>query len=570
MNAGTWSRDCRYFAYALEDIYVYELETGKRRKFEKWGRGEIHSISYSPDGNSIAYASSDGVIGVINLNTGKRIILEDIKRDVNMVVYSNNGKLLVSSSDGKFVRVWNLEKKKCVQSFVEHEHNEIIVSPNNTAVLSLSDDSYRLFDIQTGKLLKRVVCNADIISASFSPNGNSVLFSMADSTLRIWDANKYVVNVLRKMEEETRAMFSPDGHHIAFSTASFDGNIYYREIDEPKNQVISLEEEDVDYASLTPDGKYLIVLEKQSIHLRENVTSTDDLALRTRLNIWDENKSKLYFTIICDARVNSISYNPQNFNIALGLDDGTIQMWDIGRRKMTKKIHAHANEVECVAISSNGKFMLSSDSTFFKFWDLKTMKCIQLIEGHAEPISYMSFSPDGSMFATVSVNTIKIWNTFNRRCVRSLIGHTEYIRHLSFSPDGNQVASASNDETIRIWDVKSGKCIHVLKGTPSRVSYVKYSPNGQYLLSAYMNETVCVWDAKTGYYLQTIRQGDIGFLFSPVAFFDSKGTRLFATSSNQDLTMWDFPPLQQLIDETRERFKNRPLTPEERRKYYLE
>jgi hypothetical protein len=27
---------------------------------------------------------------------------------------------------------------------------------------------------------------------------------------------------------------------------------------------------------------------------------------------------------------------------------------------------------------------------------------------------------------------------------------------------------------------------------------------------------------------------------------------------------------QRIIDETRERFKNRPLTPEERRKYYLE
>ena len=36
------------------------------------------------------------------------------------------------------------------------------------------------------------------------------------------------------------------------------------------------------------------------------------------------------------------------------------------------------------------------------------------------------------------------------------------------------------------------------------------------------------------------------------------------------ITIIDFPPLQELIDETRERFKDNPLTPEERRQYYLE
>ena len=36
------------------------------------------------------------------------------------------------------------------------------------------------------------------------------------------------------------------------------------------------------------------------------------------------------------------------------------------------------------------------------------------------------------------------------------------------------------------------------------------------------------------------------------------------------IRQYDFPPLQELIDQTRERFKNRPLTDEERKMYYLE
>ena len=36
------------------------------------------------------------------------------------------------------------------------------------------------------------------------------------------------------------------------------------------------------------------------------------------------------------------------------------------------------------------------------------------------------------------------------------------------------------------------------------------------------------------------------------------------------ISTWPFPSLKELINETRERFKNRPLTPEERRQYFLE
>lgn len=41
-------------------------------------------------------------------------------------------------------------------------------------------------------------------------------------------------------------------------------------------------------------------------------------------------------------------------------------------------------------------------------------------------------------------------------------------------------------------------------------------------------------------------------------------------SEDKTVRIWDFPPLQDLIDETRKRFKDRQLTPEERKKYYLE
>ena len=107
-----------------------------------------------------------------------------------------------------------------------------------------------------------------------------------------------------------------------------------------------------------------------------------------------------------------------------------------------------------------------------------------------------------------------------------LTGHTYGVNSASFSPDGKRIVSASYDKTIRIWDAETGQQIgKPLEGHTGSVLSASFSPDGKRIVSA-------SWD--------------------------------------NTLRIWDFPPLQLLIDHTRERFKNRKLTPEEKRKYYLE
>ena len=97
---------------------------------------------------------------------------------------------------------------------------------------------------------------------------------------------------------------------------------------------------------------------------------------------------------------------------------------------------------------------------------------------------------------------------------------------MAFTPDEEDLEYASEDNTIRIWDVATGQQIgEPLQGHTGIVRSASFSPDGRHIVSA---------------------------------------------SGDGTIRIWDFPPLQQLIDETRERFKNRQLTPEERRKYYLE
>lgn len=52
--------------------------------------------------------------------------------------------------------------------------------------------------------------------------------------------------------------------------------------------------------------------------------------------------------------------------------------------------------------------------------------------------------------------------------------------------------------------------------------------------------------------------------------FGNKEESILSLSIDKTVCQWDFTPLQELIDETRERFKNNPLKKEDRKKYYLE
>ena len=104
-------------------------------------------------------------------------------------------------------------------------------------------------------------------------------------------------------------------------------------------------------------------------------------------------------------------------------------------------------------------------------------------------------------------------------------GHSGSVYCVTYSEDGKFIVSASSDKTIRIWNADTGDCVYVIEGHTDGVSFVSFMPDGEHLVSASYDGTI---------------------------------------------RMWDFPPLQELIDQTRERFNDRQLTEEERKMYYLE
>ena len=191
-----------------------------------------------------------------------------------------------------------------------------------------------------------------------------------------------------------------------------------------------------------------------------------------------------------------------------------------------------------------------------------------VLEGHTNVVYSASFSPDGSRVVSASWdNTIRIWDVSTGSVLTTLEGHTNWVISASFSPDGSRVVSASVDKTIRIWDVSTGSVLKTLGEHTASVNSAFFSPDGSRVVSVSDDGTIRIWDVSTGVSVLKTLAGHTNWVNS--ASFSPDGSRV-VFAAEKAIQIFDFPPLQELIDQTREQFKNRKLTPEERRKYYLE
>ena len=325
------------------------------------------------------------------------------------------------------------------------------------------------------------------------------------------------------------------------------------------NAILRGHTDEVRSVSFSPDGKTI-------------VSASFDHTVR----IWD---TKSGWQVGAPLRghtdfVHSASFSPDGKYIVSASSDETIRIWDAKTGlQVGRPLEGHTGSVESASFSPDGKYIVSASSDYtIRSWDAMTgLQVGRPLEGHTALVNSASFSPDGKYIVSASDdNTVRIWDAKTGQQLGSpLEGSIYSVNSASFSPDGKYIVSAYLDRTVRIWDAKTGLQVGApLQGHTRSVNSASFSPDGKYIVSASEDETVRIWDAKTGRQVGTPLEGHTDPVWS--ASFSPDGRHIVSASADNTIRIWDFPPLQELIDQTRERFKSRQLTPEERRKYYLE
>ncbi|MEH1856159.1 MAG: serine/threonine-protein kinase [Nostoc sp.] len=222
------------------------------------------------------------------------------------------------------------------------------------------------------------------------------------------------------------------------------------------------------------------------------------------IKLWDVNTGKEIRTLTGHANwVNSVAFSPDGKFLASGSADCTIKLWQVGTGIEIQTLTGHSDAVSSVAYcprtpatNSQDKQLVASGSNDYtiKLWQGYTPRNIYTLTGHSFFVNCIAFSKDGEIIASGSGdNTIKLWHVNTGREIRTLIGHADSVWSVAFSQDGQFLASGSWDNTIKLWHVHSGREISTLTGHSNYVRCVVFSPDGQTLVSGGDDDAIKIW-----------------------------------------------------------------------------
>ncbi|CAG8412259.1 unnamed protein product [Penicillium salamii] len=331
-----------------------------------------------------------------------------------------------------------------------------------------------------------------IDDVALSPDG-SLLVSGSLHTLKLWNTE---TGTLRQNLEE-----------------NFHGPIY-----------VILEEGDLPQKSsveFSPDGKLIAsVIDNRTVRLWD-VTSGLVMLQRT-------------LTVVEDG-VPKVAFSPGSEYLALACRDSTVQIWCLKTASLQQILEGHTSRVEGVAFSPDGRFLASASADCtVRLWDVasRPFKLHTTLNENCIAIGSVAFSPDSRILALAS-RKLMIWDVLSGELRKTIsIGSRYSIKSIAFSNDGKSILSAS-DRTVDIWSV-SQDVVRTLYGPDSYVQSLSLSSDGTLLAGCSLSK-IWLWDIPPSSWpedFQTLRSEAELLLFSP-------DSRLVASSSQTDLTLWD-------------------------------
>lgn len=202
----------------------------------------------------------------------------------------------------------------------------------------------------------------------------------------------------------------------------------------------------------------------------------------------------------------ALAFTPKGQTLAIGRDDGKIQLWDVAKQQFTFNLKGHPDRLWSLAFNPSGTQVASAggDRTI-KLWDVATGKRIHQLKGHQNTVWAVAFTPDGRFVASGSEDgTIKLWNVETGTLHRTLKPEAGAIRAIALSPDGKTLIGAGANKVITVWDIETGKPSLNLKGHTDRIIALAIGAKGTLLASGSTDNTLKIWDLQNGNLLSSI------------------------------------------------------------------
>ena len=487
---------------------------------------DVNSGAISPDGRFVVTGSDDKTTRLWDVGSGAEIRrFQGHRASVNAVTFSPDGRLVLTGGDTT-ARIWDPATGAEIRQFQGHTRavNAVTFSPDGRFVLTGSADrTARLWDPASGSEIRRFSGHTDTVEAvAFSPDGRFVLTGSADKTARLWDAA--TGNEIHRFTGQSGLIssvaFSPDGKSVL--TGSWDATA--RLWDTASGTEIRRFEGHFDAVfsvAFSPDGRLVL-------------TGSVDKTAR----LWNTSDGKAVRQLKTTDDVRSVSFSRDGrFVLTCGANKDTPRLWDAATGADVQRFKGYFDPIWSVAFSPEGRSVLiaSGDKTA-SLWEASTGSQTRRFTGHKTAVTSAAFSRDGRFVLTGGQDgSVRLWDAANGAEIRQFKGHILGIESVAFSPDGRFVLTAGDDTTARLWDAATGAEIRSLR-PGGAVKAATFSPDGRFVLTGSVDNVARLWDAATGAEIRKF-EGHTGWVWAVA--FSPDGRTILTGSGDHTARLWD-------------------------------
>jgi WD40 repeat protein/tRNA A-37 threonylcarbamoyl transferase component Bud32 len=316
---------------------------------------------------AITKSSPSQPINKSSENSHQPNTLKGHSSDVNSVTFSPDGQMLVTGSDDRTIKLWNLTTKQEIRTFKGHTSwiYAIAISPDGQTIASGSaDKTIKLWNLNTGQEIRTLKGHSgSVTSLAFSPDGKLLASSSLDKTIKLWNlkTNKEIRTLKGHSKTVASVAFSPD--NLTLASGSWDKTIKLWNLNTGKEiRTLTGHLDLVSSIAFSPDGQQL-------------ASGSKDKTIK----LWNVNIGKEILTLTGhDDKVTSVAYipkggyskKPDSVILASGSNDNTIKLWDITTGGEIRTLKKDSGYVYAIAISPDGRTIASGGSAdnIIKIW----------------------------------------------------------------------------------------------------------------------------------------------------------------------------------------------------------
>lgn len=458
----------------------------------------IYSLQFSPNGESIAYATAANEARIVNL---KNHSIDTFSHEsTNLLIdisMSQHDRHIVTSDVNGVIKLWNRDTGNLIADFLHGKNDDgesihgLEISPDGRIIVSVGADIWMNIWSSSGELLQQIEdINISSRSVTISPDSKLIATGSDGGVIKLWKTNGESVATLTGHSGAVNTLrFAPNGESIISGGADGTVRVWNIPLLTPKWKAHNAPVLDFEF---TADREVL-------------ATASQDWTIK----LWDKEYNLLDTLLGHSGPVSDISFDSTG-NIIASTSRSvspSFRLWNLREDKVKVVSENMLSRPTSVIFNPLSDSVISAGRLQFKLWSIKGEFISNLSELVEYTFSDVNISTDGKLLAVYQHPGTRVFREAPQLKIHNLDGD-EMLPLFSlpgvqaaFSHKNDLIVTADRNGFIRFFDI-TGKLITRLTGQNENIRSITFSPDDR--LIAYLEDEMLKLLSKDGSVLDSL------------------------------------------------------------------